>query len=284
MKKTIATAAAATALAVALCPMAGATSLYLSGTQQPGAYVPTSQSEATYFAGPNAIAIQYPHSIFGPLAQGEWLGPSEQAGYNTGLPMVQSGDTVVGVSQGAVVAQQIKHNLPSTITNVTFITYGDPSNTDGGILAKLAGLGISIPGILPTYTADDNTPYNTTTVAKEYEGISDAPDNLLNLLADANAIAGAYYLHPTYTPADLTKPGNIVTTTTNQAGGTNTHILVPTVNLPLTQPLRDMGLNTSGIDKVLRPIINQGYNRPKTKPSVKASKPAKGKSTKGHAK
>ncbi|MGI9126189.1 MAG: PE-PPE domain-containing protein, partial [Mycobacterium sp.] len=63
--------------------------------------------------------------------------------------------------------------------------------------------------------------------------------------------------------ADLsTVPAQNITTTTNGQGGTTTTYLVPTEQLPLTMPLRQLGVPSGWVDSLddgLRPIIDAGY-------------------------
>ena len=69
-----------------------------------------------------------------------------------------------------------------------------------------------------------------------------------------------------HTPTALAHKSDavVVDTTTNSKGATTTTYMVPTRQLPLTQPLRDIGAPTKTIDKidkVLRPVVNAGYSR-----------------------
>jgi PE-PPE domain len=65
--------------------------------------------------------------------------------------------------------------------------------------------------------------------------------------------------------ADLSiVPPENVSTTTNSRGASVTTLLVPTRNLPLWQPLRDIGVDSRIVDlldQVTRPIVDAGYSR-----------------------
>ncbi len=58
-------------------------------------------------------------------------------------------------------------------------------------------------------------------------------------------------------------PSENMTTTTNSRGGTTTTYLVPTPQLPLTQPLRTVlpDQTVDRVDEVLRPVVDAGYSR-----------------------
>ncbi|HSA40994.1 MAG TPA: PE-PPE domain-containing protein, partial [Mycobacterium sp.] len=61
-----------------------------------------------------------------------------------------------------------------------------------------------------------------------------------------------------------TVPADHISTATNTKGGSVTTVLAPTRNLPLTQPLRDLGVPGALVDRadrVLRPVIDSGYRR-----------------------
>lgn len=98
----------------------------------------------------------------------------------------------------------------------------------------------------------------------------------LNLLTDLNALMGIAYVHPYAQNTDLsTVAPEDITTTTNSQQGTTTIYRVPTEQLPLTMPLRQLGAPNAVVDQIdatLRPIIDQGYADPqprqaRTRPS-----------------
>lgn len=167
--------------------------------------------------------------------------------------------TLAGVSQGAIVLNYVKlarlvqdsHGRPTS--NLRFVTFGDPQNTTGGITTKNPALQLFAPNV-PVPTS-----YPTTEIVREYDGFSDWPDKPTRL-AVMNAVMGIGYVHPDYgSAADPTTPGTLKTVRTNAAGGTTTHYVVPTARLPLTQPLRDIGLNTGLLDSWLRPQVDGAY-------------------------
>ena len=173
--------------------------------------------------------------------------------------------TVVGYSEGAVAASNLVPNYgPSS--NVNFVLIGDPENPDGGILARLpTGTYIPLLGI----TADgptSSTGAPVVIVTQEYDGIADAPAYPLNVVADANAVLGFYYVHGDYQAVNPNASTNIVTTS-----GNLTEILVPAAPgaLPLEMPLAAAGVPQPilvALDPALRAIINTGY--PPSSPDV----------------
>jgi hypothetical protein len=90
------------------------------------------------------------------------------------------------------------------------------------------------------------------------------------LLTDLNALMALAYVHPFAQNADLSAvPPENIHTTANGQNGTTTIYRVPTRQLPLTMPLRQLGVPETvvdGVDSLLRPIIDQGYQDPRPRP------------------
>ena len=143
------------------------------------------------------------------------------------------------------------------------VAVSDPSR-EHSFLALFPS-GTYIPILDYTVQKPVESQYDTTVVVAEYDFISDFPDRPSNLLTLANAvIAGALVHTPAawISPTDVT-PENI-TTTTNSRDGTTTTYFIPTKQLPLTEPLRMLGVPndvTDQIDQVLRPMVDEGYSR-----------------------
>jgi hypothetical protein len=193
-----------------------------------------------------------------------------QKGIAARLPDPSSSDTVtvVAFSEGAVAAShEISALGPSD--NVNFVLAGNPERPNGGILARFpAGTYIPILGITGG-NATSATSAPVVMVTQQYDGIADAPAYPLNLVADANALLGAYYLHGggtyesvgAYSNVDPNADGNIITTSGNM-----TDILVPAAPgaLPLFIPLAQAGVPQPilvALDPAVRAIIETGYNR-----------------------
>lgn len=122
--------------------------------------------------------------------------------------------------------------------------------------------------------------YDIVVLKQEYDGVADFPDRPWNLLADANALAGIMYLHfrehdgASYT--GIPETGGV--TTVSELGGKTTTYLLPTNDLPLTQPLRELGVPSRAVDaldSVLRPVIDAGYARNDPKHAVGTAVPAR---------
>jgi diacyltrehalose acyltransferase len=169
---------------------------------------------------------------------------------------------VIGESMGSMVAARLAAELasrpdPPSTNDIRFVLIASP---EAGI-AEYFKEGTYIPLLNYRVSRIPQSPYPTTIVIGEYDGWADPPDRPWNLISLANALLGMAYVHgPTIAAADLkdVPPEN---TTVN--GNVTTH-LVPTKNLPLTQPLRDLGFPGDLVDqadRVLRPIVDAGYVR-----------------------
>lgn len=192
---------------------------------------------------------------------------------------------VVGASGSTLAVNEVMRRLAKdpngpSADEISFVVLGD---ADRGVFKQLTGLTLpifdyTVPGI-PV------TKYDVTVVAGEYDGMGDWPDRSWNLLAVLNALAGTGLLqqiidepiveqyrledwgsvHYDAMFADLDQvPEENVTTTVNRAGGTTTTYLVPTADLPLLRPLKNLGVQQDvidGLEKFLRPIIDSAYIR-----------------------
>jgi PE-PPE domain-containing protein len=185
----------------------------------------------------------------------------------TGTP--PSGPYVVlGYSLSTTVATMEKRALCATGTcqtfaggNPSFILVANTNRPNGGILERgnifntqptIPFLGITFSGATPT-----NTPYTTVDVARQYDGVADAPTNPLNLLADANAVAGYFFLHGNY--FGLGQP-----TLQGQYGDT-TYYMFMTYPLPILLPLEAIPvvgpIAVDILDPVVRVLVESAYNR-----------------------
>lgn len=167
--------------------------------------------------------------------------------------------TIGGVSKGAPVIDEVLRRLmddpyrpPRAELNA--VIYGYPNRT------VFARNGVE-------YRPLPATPYDVLIVKAQYDGLSDWPDNTLNLLAVLNALAGSAQLHvdSAFYDIDLVpREAPWYVETTNALGGTTTSILIPTPILPLLRPLAPGGVANSfvrSLDSVLRPIIDSAYDR-----------------------
>lgn len=242
------------------------------------------------YADDDFVTVDYPASLLGPS-----LGDSVRIGVTNTVALV-TGTTgplvVAGVSQGAFVVQEVQGILdgdPAVPSDTTFVMIANPNT---GLIRDLHGVPIPVLDYTPRPLPE--TRFATTVVVNEYDPMSDPVTRPWNPIADLNALMALVYVHPFAPQADLaTVPGTNITTVTNSRGGMTTTYLVPTPRLPLTMPLRQMGLPDEVVDRVdavLRPVVDAGYvrNRPATvttagvvaaKRSATASAPLRGSSS-----
>lgn len=173
---------------------------------------------------------------------------------------------VTSLSQGTLVAEEVKHRLASDPkyagANIEFVQVGTPKH----LADRLFPMNTFVPLVNYTTRPTEVTGYNTTWVNGEYDGWADPPKDL-NPLAWANALAGTEYVHSQSGLANK-DDAELISETTNDKGGVDKVYLVRTKNLPLTQPLRDTEKfltgktdGTDGLDRVLRPVIDNSYDR-----------------------
>lgn len=178
---------------------------------------------------------------------------------------------VFGGSQSAVVAtleMRYLETLPvgvrPALDQLSFVLIANPDRPDGGLLARLPGF--SIPGIGFTfYGATPTNAYPTIDYAVQYDGAADFPQFPINILADANAVAGFLFVHPAY---DMVTAGQIasgVVQPVSPADTQTTYILIPSHNLPLLDPLRAIPLVGNPLADLVQPdlrvLVELGYDR-----------------------
>ncbi|WP_319446019.1 MULTISPECIES: PE-PPE domain-containing protein [unclassified Mycobacterium] len=268
-------ATAATASVVAVTVIAATahatTTFYVPGTAQtPQKSGPVDLSSLdpglTRFAT-EAQQIGYPAS-FAPFAGTIALDKSVAQGVSAldaAIRAVPAGEPIqlVGVSQGDVVLsvelRALMANLPAN-TDITVVRVADPTSPTG-IMGRNAGL--RLPGL--TFVSAPETPFDTVYITRQYDGIADWPARQLNVLADVNAVLGAFYLHdqPNYAGDLASLPAGNVTTTTNSLGATTTTYLIPNTGLlPILRPFQDLGVDERLLDAVqvpLQRVIDSAY-------------------------
>jgi hypothetical protein len=179
----------------------------------------------------------------------------------------------VGLSQGTLALDKEQVRLANDPKapppdKLQFTTIGDPTGYHAFGKSFLAGIfppGSYIPFIDYTMPKPVESQYDSNRVIATYDGLSDFPDRPDNLVADANAFAASAIVH---TPAAFTGPGDVppqnMRTTVNSKGATTTTYLIPVNHLPLTLPLRYLGMSdgfVDQIDSVLQPVVDSGYSR-----------------------
>ncbi|GJF19180.1 hypothetical protein NGTWS1803_08910 [Mycolicibacterium cyprinidarum] len=198
-------------------------------------------------SGNSCAPVQYMSGV--PLV-GEFSGLTA---LTVALWVAESPTTVLGFSQGSLIATEWlrrnsgKAGAPSP-EDLSFVLVANPLRKYGGVR--------------PAYDIDKPTPdtgYDVLDIAIEYDGVSDFPDNPFNLLALANAFAGSQYVHIYgYDDVDLENADKLVWKV-----GNTTYVLIRNKNIPLLQPLRDMGLGAlaDSLNGPLKSIIDSAYTR-----------------------
>lgn len=178
---------------------------------------------------------------------------------------------IAGGSQGAMVIQAAEADLagePAVPPDTTFVLIADPNL---GLLAGSYGKSLAVLDYIPQPLAQ--TRFRTIVVTCEYDGFARPIAQPANLLTVLNALMGLFYIHPLAVNSDLSSvPQANISTTVNSLGGITTTYLVPAQQLPLTMPLRQIGIPQSivdGLDTALRPLIDSGYARPGVLPLAK---------------
>ena len=150
---------------------------------------------------------------------------------------------VWGTSQGSLVVSDeirwlIANGSPGT-SQVKFVLTGDPGNPDGGVFERFNGLTIPVLGVGFNGATPPNSPYQTAIYTNQYDGVADFPRYPLNLIADANAVAG--FLYGPHDYADYSYETLAATQLPTSPGytGNTTYSMVLTQNLPLLDPLLD---------------------------------------------
>lgn len=169
---------------------------------------------------------------------------------------------VIGESMGSMVASRLAQQLaaspdPPAPSRLRFVLIASPEEG----VARYFRAGTFIPILNHRVTRIPPSPYPTAVVIGEYDGWADPPDRPWNLVALANALFGVLYVHG---PASfLIDPADVPAENVTVDGNVTTYF-VPTEHLPLTRPLRDIGVPPPVVDladRVLRPIVDAGYRR-----------------------
>jgi hypothetical protein len=189
---------------------------------------------------------------------------------------IAAGDvsTVFGYSQSGIIASLEMEQLDPSGTPspdpVDFVLIGDPMNPDGGFWERFAGLDIASIGAT-LYGATPADDFTTVIYTGEYDGVADFPQYPLNLLSDLNAELGFLYVHGTYpdlTPTQVTPVsdgGDAIQLMTSGPTET-TYYMIPTTDLPLLDPVRDIPVIGNPLADLLQPdltyLVNLGYGDP----------------------
>jgi PPE-repeat protein len=178
---------------------------------------------------------------------------------------------VFGGSQSAVIAtleMRYLETLPVGVRpgpdQLSFVLIANPDRPDGGLLARMPGF--SIPGLGFTfYGATPSNAYPTIDYAVQYDGAADFPQYPIDIFADANAIAGFFFVHPAYNALTSAQIASGVVEPVSPADTQTTYILIPSQNLPLLDPLRAIPLVGNPLADLVQPdlrvLVDLGYDR-----------------------
>jgi len=178
---------------------------------------------------------------------------------------------VFGYSQSAVIATAAKRRLADSAASgadtpeVSFVMLANLNRPNGGLNARFTGAFIEKLGWTFSAAAPTNTSFTTIDVARQYDLFADFPSYPLNIFADANAVVALFYGAHDYSrvslnPADAAYEPNTVV----QQWGDTTYYFIPTEQLPLLRPLRDLGANPllmDALEPAMRVLVEAGYDR-----------------------
>lgn len=184
--------------------------------------------------------------------------------------------TVLGYSQSSTVASLEMQNILNGSAGIdaapdqlSFVLLGDPNNPNGGLMERFDlpdGSSPSFPSLGITYDgATPITDYPTDIYTAEYDMVGDFPRYPVNLLADANALLGFFFVHTQY--PNLTNVGDAVEVPTSAGyDGDTTYYMIPTEDLPLLDPLRSIPVVGPVLSDLIQPdlrvLVNLGYGDP----------------------
>jgi PE-PPE domain len=196
------------------------------------------------------------------------------------LSQTENGNNVVvyGDSQSSTISSMEMANLltlPQSerpgLDQLAFVLTGDPNNPAGGLFERFDGL--SIPSLGITFNGATPDVYPTDIFTQEYDGFADFPQYPIDPFSDLNALLGVYFVHGTYENLTLQQVtpvadgGDAIPLPTDPAFGTETsYYLIPTADLPLLDPVRDIPIVGNPLADLLQPdltvLVNIGYGNP----------------------
>jgi hypothetical protein len=196
------------------------------------------------------------------------------------LSQTEYGNNVVvyGDSQSSTISSMEMANLVNLpeseqpgLDQLAFVLTGDPNNPAGGLFERFDGL--TIPSVGITFNGATPDVYPTDIFTQEYDGFADFPQYPIDPLSDINALLGVYFVHGTYENLTLQQVtpvadgGDAIPLPTDPAFGTETsYYLIPTADLPLLDPVRDIPIVGNPLADLLQPdltvLVNIGYGNP----------------------
>jgi hypothetical protein len=186
----------------------------------------------------------------------------------TGVLTQGNSALVVGYSQSATIANNEINALMAAGSpyqgQLSFMLLADPNNPVGGILERFPGFYIPFLDVPFNGATPPSSPYPTSIFAIQYDGIANAPQYPLNIVSDANAVAGYFVLHSTYPTLTAAQVANAVQLPTSPGyTGSTQYFALLTQNLPLLQPIRDISFVGNPIADAVQPdlrvLVDLGY-------------------------
>lgn len=249
------------------------------------------------FAVPNGFGSYAPEQLFTPEGLYPIFSGIKSLPFDTSVAQgvtivenaieanIESGHDVMvgGVSQSATINALVEQDIANgalgfqpTPEQLAFISLGDPSNPNGGLLARfdlpqdpnvtIPSLGLTFYGGAP---ADTGIP--TTIYTLEYDGFADFPRYPMNFLSDLNAVLGIAIVHGQYieglegagiglTPEQIADAIKLPTTP-GYDGGTTYYMSPFDGQLPLATLIQDIAGKPLAdlLAPDLQVIINLGY-------------------------
>jgi hypothetical protein len=233
---------------------------------------------------PQALATPEGNSPLYTPVQSLTLDESEAQGLqilnNAILSQTENGNSVViyGDSQSSTISSMEMTALAALpaderpgLDQLAFVLTGDPNNPAGGLFERFDGL--TIPSVGITFNGATPDLYPTDIFTQEYDGFADFPQYPIDPLSDLNALLGVYFVHGTYSNLTLEQVtpvadgGDAIQLPTDPAFGTETdYYLIPTADLPLLDPVRDIPIIGNPLADLLQPdltaLVNIGYGNP----------------------
>lgn len=176
---------------------------------------------------------------------------------------------IYGSSQGAEIATLEKRRLAqqypvgTKAPDIDFVLIADVNLPNGGILARFPGLHLPILDLTFNGAGPTATQFDTFVITRQYDGLSDFPLYPANLVADANALLGFFYVHLYGFDVSLAPDASTSPAFQGKHGDTS-YYFFETRDLPLFGPLRTLGVPESVIDTIepfFRVIVELGYDR-----------------------
>lgn len=233
---------------------------------------------ANWLPGMTPVPLDYPAQLgplwgIGALSGDKSLALGQQALHAAILAELANGNnvSVVGLSMGTMVIDrelEYLHTLPESealpTDRITFYVFGGETRGFGETYAP----NVRIPLLGITFRPVPETRYNTVVVYGQWDGWAAPPDRPWNMLAVVNAVMGALYtVNGTNDHSSAGKKSIedavLVSDHTNSLGGRTLTYMIPEASLPITRPLRQLGVPGWIVDKLntlLMPLIAAGYS------------------------